>query len=535
VKAVKRTYLQILLILLTITLMFPSEAWAQVTPLQEVRFLLRNYYVEPVKEDILNSPTIDAMLAKLDDPYTSFWTSQQYEDFNNYLEQSYTGIGIYLEISDDGVIVTGLVSGSPSEKAGLQVGDIITSLDSRSLKGLSPEEVAPLIIGPEGSWVQLTCQRAGTSFTVQVERVNIVIPSVTGEIKSFNTGYLEISSFASETSKLFAASLVNLRHQNPNSYIIDLRDNGGGYVQSALNIAGYFIGDKLAVQVNYRDSSPYFERAVKHSYIVDKPTIFLINHDSASASEILALAVRDHKKAVLIGTQSFGKGCGQQIFPLVDGGYLKMTNAYFRSPLNNSINKKGITPDLLIEKEDPLKVSLLLLSANDTESNNNGLIKLSLGSKSFVIDTEQARKPEYWQAYGEILDKAGRGMMKGKSGFWESVTAQELTDRRSLYYPDYRLDKQVPEITVDNNLTIHFPQNINLKTINQENIELIANNSGERVPLVLEQLSAAELQAVPQKNLVPGTSYWLLLHPGIQYTDNTSLQSGVVFTTTVNP
>lgn len=532
---IKRTFLKILILILLITQVIPGSVQGQVTSLEEVRFLLRNYYIEPVREDILNLPTIESILSNLDDPYTNYWNPEQYANFNNYLEQRFIGIGIKGDNAANGFKVTGVIAGSPADKGGLMAGDIITNIDSRSIIGLSLENVTPLIRGPEGSWMQLTYQRAENSFTIQIERRNIVIPSVTYEIKSFNTGYLGISSFASETSNIFATSLDYLRLQNPNSYIVDLRNNGGGYGETALDIAGYFIGDQVAMQVDYRDASPYVERALKHNYIVDKPTIFLINHDSASAAEILAIAVRDNEKAVLIGTPSFGKGCGQLIFPLVDGSYLKMTNAYFRSPLNNSIHRKGITPDLLIEKADPLKVGLLLLSANDFERDKNGLVKLYLASKSFVIDTNQSRKTEYWQAYKEIIDKAGIRMMKGKAGGWVRVDSQEVTDRRSLYYPDYKLDRQVPEITVDKNLTIHFPKNIKLHSITSESVELITNQSGERVPLSFGLLSDSEMQVIPQKNLLPNTSYWLVLHPDIQYADNSSLQFGVVFDTAVNP
>ena len=533
-RTLKHPYRQILLILLVITLLCPSSAWAYGSALAEVRDLLRNYYVEPVKEDVLNSPTIDALLTQLDDPYTTFMTPEQYQDFNNSLEQNFSGIGIYLDIVEEGVKVTALISGSPAEKAGLQVGDIITFIDGHSLNGLFSEEVIPLIRGPEGSMVQLLVQRGGTSFAVQVQRENIAIPSVTGEINAFNTGYLSISSFASETSKLFADSLDNLRRQNPNAYIVDLRDNGGGYVGAALDIAGFFIGDNVAMQTKYRDTPPYLDRAVKHSYIIDKPTIYLLNQYSASASEILAGAARDYGKAVLVGTQSYGKGCMQELINLDSGDYLKMTVADLRSPLGNNINKKGITPDLIIEKADPLKAAELLLSGSETAKNLNGLVKLTLASKSFVIDTEKAREPEYWQAYGEIIDRVGMGLMKGKDNGWESVPALELTDRRSLYYPDYLLGNQLPSVPADKKFTLNFPRNVNWQTVNQSNIELIASD-GERIPLNLNPLNSTQMQASPEENLVPNTCYWLLLHPGIQYTDESSMQTGIVFTATVNP
>jgi len=532
-KLTRRISIHILLTaLLILTLLFPGQAWAQMSALDEVRELLRTEYVDPVNEDVLNSPTIDAILTKLGDPYTTFLTAAEYREFTNSLEQSFSGIGIYLSIVEEGVKITGLVSGSSAVQASLRTGDIIIAIDGRSVKGLSSEEVIPLIRGPQGSRVQLTVLRAGTSFSVKLERRNITVPSVTGVINPLKTGYLRIDTFGSETSSLFTACLEDLRRQNPKSYIVDLRDNGGGYVQTALDIAGYFVGDKPALQIQSRYSAPYVEPAVDQNYTIDKPTIFLINQYSASASEILTGAVKDYGKAVVIGTKSCGKGCMQELIGLDSGDYLKMTIARFTSPLGNEINKKGITPDLLIEKSDPLMAAELLLSADDSQANKNGLVKLSLASHDFFIDTTQAREPEYWQAYGEILDRAGTAMMKGKASGWESITAIELADRRLLYYPDYQLGNQLPNVPVDKKFTIHFPKNVNWQTANQKNIELIAND-GERIPLKFNPLSSTEIQASPEKNLLPGTCYWLVIHPDIQYEDTTSLGTGVVCTASV--
>jgi carboxyl-terminal processing protease len=275
--------------------------------------------------------------------------------------------------------------------------------------------------------------------------------------------------------------------------------------------------------------------------MVDKPTIYLINQNSASASEILAGAVKDYGQALLIGTQSYGKGSMQELYSLKSGDYFKMTVARFLSPLGHQINKVGISPDLLIEKSDPLKVAQLILSPSMTQGDAGEpspcvtCVMFSVSSRSIVIDTRQAREQEYWQAYGEILDRVALGLMKGTTEIWEPVTAQELLDRRSLYYPDYKFGNQLTNVPVDKKFTIHFPRSINLQTVNPSNIELIASNSGERVPLTFTPLNSTELQAVPDKNLLPGITYWLVLHPGIQYADNSQLGTGVVCTVSVNP
>lgn len=532
-KSAKRIYLQILLIFLTLMLVFPGTAWAQGTELDEVRYLLRNLYVDPVPEEILNYPSIDEILAHLNDPYTTFMSASQYNDFKNDLNQCYVGIGMYIDLTDAGFVVSGVISGSPAEKLGLQAGDIIIAIDNHSIKGMSPEEVDPLLKGPAGSWINLTYQRDDQVFTIQAERESITIPAVTSEIGPYNTAYLDISTFSSDTGALFAQSLTKVLIQNPNSYIIDLRDNGGGYIDQALDIAGYFIGDNLAVQLYHRDLPAYPLQAVKHNTMIDKPTIFIVNHNTASASEALTMAVRDYNKALIVGDQTYGKGCGQQIFPLDGGDYFKMTTTYLKPPLSKSINKTGITPDLVIEKTDPLKATLLLLSGSDTNLNGD-VVKLNLAAKSVYIDTKQARDADYWQAYGEILDKAGSGIMIGKAGNWEGITPKPLSDRRSLYYPDYKLGNDTVGTIVNNALTVHFPQKVDQDSLNQANIELIASNSGDRIPLALTpEEDGNAIKVTAMKDLLPDITYWLVLHPGIQDRNDLAGQPGAVFALTV--
>ncbi|MDD4802557.1 MAG: S41 family peptidase [Syntrophomonas sp.] len=529
----KRLSINIIIAFLLIALLFPNRVMAQLSAQDEIWELLRYEYVHKVQAEVLDAPTIDAMLEKLGDPYTTYLTAAEYRIFNDSLEQNFSGIGIYLDIVAEGVRVTGLVSGSPAAKSDLRPGDIITDVNSLSLQGLSSEEVIPLIRGPEGSSIELAVLRDGVSFSLLIERGTVDVPSVTEEMMPSRTGYLRISSFASETGQLFAESLNNLLPHNPDFYIVDLRDNGGGYVNTAMDIAGYFISDNVAMQTQYRYGSPSLERAVQHKFLLDKPVIILINENSASASEILAGAVKDYGRAVILGTQSYGKGSMQQLYTLESGDYFKMTVAHFLSPLGKKINEVGIAPDLRIEKSDPIMAARLLLSPINPETTAANLVGFELQSHFIIIDTQQARQQEYWQPYGEILDRVALDMMKGSAEGWKAVTQQELSDRRSLYYPGYQFTNDLDNVPTDKKFTIHFPRSVNPQTINPSSIELVAETSGERVPLTINPLSSSEVQAVPQKTLIPGASYWLLLHPSIQYTDNRSLPTGMICTVTV--
>jgi carboxyl-terminal processing protease len=225
----------------------------------------------------------------------------------------------------------------------------------------------------------------------------------------------------------------------------------------------------------------------------------------------------------------------QQLFPLESGNYFKMTVAHFLSPLGHQINKIGVTPDLLIEKSDPIKAAQLILSPASSAENKNEYVQFSLSGMTVEIDTRLAREQEYWQAYAEILDRIGIGLAKGTTEGWKSISTEDLADRRLLYYPTYKLGNKLSDVPIDKIFTVYFPHDINTDAISPSNIELIAADSGERVPFDLKTLSDSQLQIVPEQTLKPGATYWITVHPGIKYANDSSLDQGTVFNVTVQP
>ncbi|AFM43244.1 C-terminal processing peptidase [Desulfosporosinus acidiphilus SJ4] len=482
--------LSLILILSTST-----SVWASSNdPVSEVRSLLQNKYVDPVSPDVLNAPTIDEMLKRLGDPHTVYFTPQQYKDFEGSVNNSFTGIGIHIQVLPEGIKVVSVVSGSPADEVGLKAGDMLLSADGQSLAGLSTDQAVNILRGPEGSTVKINVQRGSESKDFTVTRRAITEPTVTGSVLDGHIGYVDISTFGEETPLEFASTVIKLNSQHVNAWIVDLRDNGGGYLTSALSLAGFFIGPDVTIQVKDRSGILHLYQAPPQPFTLNKPIVFLTNGNSASASEVLTSAVKDYRKATIVGTTTYGKGTAQDIFPLSNGGVLKMTVDHFYSAFGHEINKVGITPDVEIEKADSLKAAELMLSDKTDE-----LIK--------------ARTTDYWQAWSELSN---------------SSTSETNQEPYSLFYPDYQKVNELSGVSLDRKFEIHFDGVINQQTVNDLNIELINSLNGERVPTKFNMLGSSDVQVIPEKALSPGTTYWLVVHPSILDASGKTLNKGTI-------
>lgn len=340
----KNAFLALILTFL-IGLSLPLPVVAQDNIGLEVKELIKDYYVDVPAAGVLQADSADEIITALDDPYSEYFTAQEYQEFVESLDQEFSGVGIYIELVADGVQVVSVIKGSPAEAGGIKSGDIIVAAGEKNLTGLADEEAISALHGPAGSVVELTVKRGESRFSVRVTRQQINVPTVTGEIIKGHTGYIDISTFGINTGAEFGKVLDNLSKQGADNWIIDLRDNPGGYLDSACQVAGYFIGDRPVIKMQSRDvwiDVP----AVKPERTIDKPVILLINENSASASEVVAAAVKDYNKGVLVGTTTYGKGTVQKLFELSNGDILKMTVARFYSPGQHEINQVGVAPDI---------------------------------------------------------------------------------------------------------------------------------------------------------------------------------------------
>ncbi|GBF33571.1 carboxyl-terminal protease [Desulfocucumis palustris] len=355
-----KIWLTIGLALMSLLFLCPAS-FARETAMEEIRFLLKNYYVTAVSEDILNSPTPGELIDRLGDRHTGYFTADEYSRLINSQYNKKVDLGINIGIVPEGALVLSVLNGSPGEEAHIKQGDIIVEVSGSTLKGLGEEKVRSLLCGEEGSVIEFTLKRNNETITSSVTCKPIEIPTVTGEVLDGHIGYIDINFFGRESPDLFERLVENLQDKRVDSWIIDLRDNPGGYLTSTLKIAGYFIGDNLTLLTGKNGVYTGY-RAEKQGIVINQPVVFLINNNSASGAEIISAAVKYYKKAVLVGTNTHGKGTVQNIFHLKSGGYLKMTMYEFYTPDGAAINGIGIAPDIEVNNGDSMLTAKSLVN-----------------------------------------------------------------------------------------------------------------------------------------------------------------------------
>lgn len=404
-----------------------------------IKQIISEDYIEEVPEEVYNAQSIDELIDQLGDPYTKYFTAKEYTAFVDEIEMKFVGIGIYIEMVPEGVKVTSLIEGAPAEDKGILQGDIIISANGTPLAGLSSDDAVSLIMGEEGTVVKLKVKRGESILDMDIIRREIKTPTVTGKILNNHIGYIQLGSFGNDTPKEFSDILQGLRNQKADSYIVDLRNNPGGYMHAALDLAGYFIGNKTAMVIEDKKRNRENVEGYKHDYIIDKPVVFLINEYSASASEILAAAVKDYNKAYFIGEKSYGKGVAQSIYEFTDGSALKTTTLRFLSPLGNIINKVGISPNLEIGEIDPLLAAELLLGNSKNVSANGRYLSVELDKRKFQINLNDIKNDEYWGAFEYILGKSS--LIANTSNTSANISIPEV----KITSPDleYSLDERV--------------------------------------------------------------------------------------------
>lgn len=493
-KVIGRIVVNLMLALILI-LSTSTSVWASTNDvLPEIRSLLQNQYADPVSQDVLNAPTIEETLKRLGDPHTTYFSPEQYKDFVGSINMSFVGIGIHIEMLPEGVKVVSVIQGSPAEEVGLKPGDVIISADGQSLAGLAPDQAVNLLRGIEGSTVQISVKQGSEIRDLKVTRRAVAEPTVTGSVLDGHIGYISLKSFGSNTPQEFATTVMKVNNQNVNSWIVDLRDNGGGYLSSAIDLAGFFIGPNVAIQVKDRTGVRHLYQAPAQPFTLNQPIIFLTNENSASASEILTGSVKDYHKATIVGTTTYGKGTVQSMFDLSNGGVLKMTVDHFYSAFGHEINKVGITPDVKIQQADSLKAAELMLS-----------------DKSVALT--KATTPDYWEAWGELSN---------------AVAADAKPEAYSLYYPDYNKISELSDVPLDKKFSVHFDRAVNWQSVNDSSIELINSITGERTLTTFNTLGPSDVQVIPEKALSSASTYWLVIHPTILDTSGKALSKGTL-------
>src|SRR5712672_2122490 len=330
-----------------------GETYKQLNLFGDVFELVRNDYVDDVKDDTLVEGAINGMLTALD-PHSNYLNSKNFNDMKVQTRGEFGGLGIEVSMENGLVKVVSPIDDTPAAHAGLKPGDLITHLDGNAVQGLTLPEAVEKMRGPVNSDINLTIRREGQEpFDVQLTRAIIKIQSVRSHLEGNNIGYIRVTSFNEQTDVGLNNAMKNLKQQADNKLIgivLDLRNNPGGLLDQAVAVSDAFLDKGEIVSTRGRradDAQRYNARA--GDIATGLPMAVLINGGSASASEIVAGALQDHHRAVLIGTKSFGKGSVQTIIPLAGHGAMRLTTARYYTPSGRSIQARGIDPDIVVE------------------------------------------------------------------------------------------------------------------------------------------------------------------------------------------
>ena len=314
---------------------------------------IKSDYVDDVKNKELVESAIDGMLSSLD-PHSSFLNAESLKKMKIQTKGAFGGLGIEVTMENGFVKVISPIDDTPAYKAGIKAGDYITHLDGKSVIGLNLNEAVEKMRGPIGTKLKVTIGRSNQeAFDVTIKRDIIKISSVKSKLEE-DVGYIRITTFSEQTSKSTRDAIKKFKKEkNLRGYVLDLRNNPGGLLDQAVSVSDLFLEKGEIVSTRGKNSkNPEMYKAKSGDIIDGKPLVVIINGGSASASEIVAGALQDHKRAILLGTRSFGKGSVQTIIPVKPYGALRMTTAKYFTPSGRSIQKTGIEPDIVVEERE---------------------------------------------------------------------------------------------------------------------------------------------------------------------------------------
>ena len=343
----------------------------------EVLEKINKEYVDEINQSDSMDSAINGLLQSLD-PYSAYMSPEIFNEMQTETSGEFGGLGIEVGMESGVVKVISPIDDSPASKAGIKAGDYIIKIDNTQVQGKSLSEAVDLMRGPVGSSINLTIRRVGQKKAINfnIVREIIEIRSVRSELLKKNIGYIRLTSFNENSSEQIKDQIKKFeKKQNVNSYILDLRNNPGGLLSQAIKVSDFFLNDGEIVSTKSRKASENRKWFAKKGDLIDGKTLLvLINYGSASASEIVAGALKDHKRAIIIGENSYGKGSVQSIIPLKNKGALRLTVSKYYLPSGKSISEVGVSPDIEInEDSDEFRIK------TETDNQLNYALKLLKG------------------------------------------------------------------------------------------------------------------------------------------------------------
>jgi carboxyl-terminal processing protease len=329
-------------------------------PADQVQTLIENEYYRKVPDTKLTDSSISGMVKGLNDPYSHYFDAQQNKEFEQAISGSFTGVGMSVNEDKRGLIVGATYPGSPARLAGLKSGDLISKVDGKSIAGLPSDAAVARIKGPAGTKVTLTVaspkdkglKKYGPTRDVVLTRKVINIPVAEGKLYKRDgrkIGVVRLASFTDTAGELVAKQVTRLKKQGATSWVLDLRGNGGGRLDQAVEVSSIFLNDGMVVATDGRARPRKVYNAIKSDFITPQPLAVLVDKGSASASEITAGALKFRDRGLIVGTRTFGKGVFQEVTELDNGGAVSLTVGRYELPGGHLITKAGLAPDVTIE------------------------------------------------------------------------------------------------------------------------------------------------------------------------------------------
>ena len=321
--------------------------------LESFKTMLNQKYIGEIDEEKMLESAIKGYVEGLGDPYTEYLTKEEMSDFMEETNAEYVGIGVYLteNKTDNTILVVGVMKNSPALEAGMQEGDVITKVNDVAYTGEDIDEAIKIMKGQEGTNVKVTILRDGKEIELDVQRKKINVEHVSSQMLENNIAYVQIDSFDSGVAEAFKNQITELRNGGATKIIIDVRSNGGGIVTEATEIAELFLEkDETILITKGKKDKEELTTSEKDPIIKDIPVVVLVNEGTASASEILAGALKDkYENTTIVGKTTYGKGVIQTLYNLSDGSGLKITTEEYYTPNHKKINKEGIKPDVEVD------------------------------------------------------------------------------------------------------------------------------------------------------------------------------------------
>ncbi len=354
----------------TTSINIPGISTDLINKLYTVRKIIDDEYVSEIKEEDLVEGAVKGYVDGLGDEYTEYFTKSEMEEFKSEVQGNYVGVGIYMmqNTKENNIVILYPIEGSPAEKAGLKSGDVIKKVNDTEFTGEDFEKVSTYIKGKEGTKVKIEIERNGENLTFEVERKKIDLYPIKSEILQNNIGYIKVSSFDDDCAKEFKQTYNELNKSNKlKGLIIDLRNNGGGIVDEALDMADLILDkDKIELISTNKNGEEEIKKS-KSNPVINVPIVVLVNDNTASASEIFAAALKENGKATIVGEKTYGKGVIQELISLRDGSGIKVTIEEYLTPNRNKINKVGITPDKEVTLPDTVTSIYNIEKTEDTQ------------------------------------------------------------------------------------------------------------------------------------------------------------------------